>query len=326
MSIFRAATSERSMTRPSTNGPRSLMRTSTSRPFALFVTRTSVSNGNRAVQPPSWRCRCRRPRHSPFAARDTAQRSMKPGPLTRSQRFRRPHQGSEPKLSLSCRNPKTLTKRRQKPEIDTRDCNNIRDGMTTILWLTVTVIAQCIVLLYPPVILFWLIMHTNIQRWRKIGKRAYGIACLAWPALTLPLLYFRQELFSVAFNVRAWNVIPGALAILFAIRIGSQAAQIIPAKTLVGLPELEPSRNTQPLLRSGIYSRTRNPVYLAHWLVILAFAAWSGYAANWALFTLDSIFLPVMIRAEEKELSHRYGAEFDAYMRAVPRFFPKWPW
>jgi protein-S-isoprenylcysteine O-methyltransferase Ste14 len=94
----------------------------------------------------------------------------------------------------------------------------------------------------------------------------------------------------------------------------------------VGVPELEPAKNVQPLLRSGIYSRTRNPVYLAHWLIVLGAAAWSGYAANWALFGLDVIFLPLMIRAEEKELIQRYGAEYQPYMRAVPRFFPRRPW
>jgi protein-S-isoprenylcysteine O-methyltransferase Ste14 len=173
--------------------------------------------------------------------------------------------------------------------------------------------------------LFWLVIHSNIEHWRKVGKRAYWIAGLAWPVLTLPLLYFREELVSVSFDVHAWNVVLGAVAILFAIRIGSQAARIMPRRTLVGLSELEPLKNVQPLLRSGIYSRTRNPVYLTHWLVILGFAAWSGYAANWALFALDSVFLPLMIRAEERELSQRYGTEFEAYMRAVPRFFPKWP-
>ena len=44
-SICRAARKERSMTRPSINGPRSLILTSTSRPLLLFVTRTSVLNG-----------------------------------------------------------------------------------------------------------------------------------------------------------------------------------------------------------------------------------------------------------------------------------------
>jgi protein-S-isoprenylcysteine O-methyltransferase Ste14 len=79
-------------------------------------------------------------------------------------------------------------------------------------------------------------------------------------------------------------------------------------------------------LTSGIYARTRNPVYLTHWLILLAFAAWSGYAANWLLFALDAVLLPLMIHAEEKELLDRYGSAFRDYMRSVPRFFPKPPW
>ena len=128
------------------------------------------------------------------------------------------------------------------------------------------------------------------------------------------------------FNVNSWNIAIGSIAILLAMRVGFEAARVIPRRTLVGLAELEPEKNHQPLLKSGIYSQTRNPIYFTHWLLILAAANLSGYVANWTLFGLDAILHPLMIRAEEKELLERYGAEFEAYMREVPRFFPKWPW
>jgi protein-S-isoprenylcysteine O-methyltransferase Ste14 len=198
--------------------------------------------------------------------------------------------------------------------------------MATIPGFIASILAQSIVLLYPPVIFFWLIVHTQIRHWRSLGKRAYWIACLVWPLFTIPALYFREQIFSRVFEVRAWSIALGAAAIMLAFGIARQAAKVISLKTLVGIPELEPSRNMQPLLRSGIYSRTRNPVYLAHWLLILASAAWSGYAANWALFLLDTLLLPLMVRAEEQELLERYGTEFEDYRRAIPRFFPEWPW
>ena len=195
--------------------------------------------------------------------------------------------------------------------------------MPTILWPIIAFGAQSLVFLYPPVIVFWLIIHSNIDYWRKAGKtRAYWTACMAWPAIGIPVLYFRDTLFRTRWPAGWWMTALGLIALILALRVASHAAQTISLGTLVGLPELEPGKNRQPILNTGIYARTRNPVYAAHWFILLAAAALSGYAANWVLFACDSIFLPLMIRAEEKELVRRYGDEFEAYMRKVPRFFP----
>jgi protein-S-isoprenylcysteine O-methyltransferase Ste14 len=180
------------------------------------------------------------------------------------------------------------------------------------------------VLMYPGVLLFWLLIHPNIERWRGLGKRTYWIAGSVWPATWIPLVYFRREIFYARFNVPIVVLAAGVIAFVAALYIGRRAAKIIPIRTLVGLPELEPRRNKQPLLRIGIYANTRNPIYFAHWLLVFSGAALTGLAANWSLFAADCIVLPLLIRAEERELLSRYGPEFRAYMRGVPRFFPKW--
>ena len=93
-------------------------------------------------------------------------------------------------------------------------------------------------------------------------------------------------------------------------------------RTMVGFPEIEPQKNKQPILNSGIYSKTRNPLYFGHWLLVFSAAALSNFAANWVLFGLDCVILPLVIRFEERELLTRYGANYAAYMRRVPRFYP----
>jgi protein-S-isoprenylcysteine O-methyltransferase Ste14 len=114
----------------------------------------------------------------------------------------------------------------------------------------------------------------------------------------------------------------GVIAFLMGIGVLYQASHEISFRTMVGLPELKPQNKRQPLLNAGIYSKTRNPIYFAHWLVVFASAAVSNFAANWILFALEGVFLPLLIRAEERELRARYGDEFMEYMRRVPRFFP----
>ena len=206
--------------------------------------------------------------------------------------------------------------------------------MTTILWFVIVhyiwrpflPLAQLLVVFYPGVLVFWLVMHTRIEHWRKVGKRAFWIASLGWPATAVPLIYFREEVFSAQWQPREGIVSLGIVTLVVSAILARKAGTKIPLRTLIGLPELEPQKNRQPLIHDGIYSRTRNPVYLAHWLIIFSAAAISGFAANWVLFAVDCIVLPMMIRAEERELLNRYGSEFADYMRRVPRFFPKWTW
>ena len=195
------------------------------------------------------------------------------------------------------------------------------------VWVPSHALAQWLVFFYPGVLIFWLIMHCNIDRWRKIGKRAYWLASIGWPMTAGPLIYFRTELFPASWSMPPIPlVLAGVFGLLLTFVVAKRAGSRISLRTLVGLPELEPDKNTQPLIDTGIYSRTRNPVYLAHWLILFGAAAITGYRANWVLFALDCVVLPVMIRTEERELLHRYGPQFAAYMRRVPRFFPKLTW
>ena len=200
-------------------------------------------------------------------------------------------------------------------------------GLVHYIWRPFLPLAQLLVILYPGVLVFWLILHINIERWRRVGRRAYWIAGIGWPLTAVPLVYFRDQVFPVQFPFPPPGMILlGVVALAAGLTVAKRASVRISLRTLAGLPELEPQKNTQPLINAGIYSRTRNPVYLAHWLIIMAAAMISGYAATWVLFAADCVVLPTMIRAEERELLNRYGGEFADYMRRVPRFFPKWTW
>ena len=201
------------------------------------------------------------------------------------------------------------------------------------IWQIFVAIGLLLVVFYPGVWIFWLIMHLGIERWRRVGKRAYWIASLGWPLTAIPLIYFRQHLIGPAFEFVYGGapqlfamIVVGTITFSIALAIAFKANKVISLRTVIGLPELEPGKNPQPLITTGIYARTRNPVYLVHWLLLLSSAAITGFASNWAVFLIDCAVLPLMIGAEERELLNRYGAEFADYMRRVPRFFPKWTW
>lgn len=75
---------------------------------------------------------------------------------------------------------------------------------------------------------------------------------------------------------------------------------------------------------TGPYRHTRNPLYLGSAILAAGFVI---AAADWlmavlAALMLFGIYLPV-IRREELYLATRFGPEFEAFQRAVPRFWPR---
>jgi protein-S-isoprenylcysteine O-methyltransferase Ste14 len=74
------------------------------------------------------------------------------------------------------------------------------------------------------------------------------------------------------------------------------------------------------LVTTGLYSRSRNPIYIADALVLAAHAAWLGQPlALFGVPVLAAVLRP-QVRAEEAALKHRFGSEYDAYVVQVPRW------
>jgi protein-S-isoprenylcysteine O-methyltransferase Ste14 len=75
------------------------------------------------------------------------------------------------------------------------------------------------------------------------------------------------------------------------------------------------------LVVSGVYRRTRNPMYLG---LLLALAGWGLYLANIFSLLLAITFVPYMnrfqIRPEERALEQTYGEAFIDYCRRVRRW------
>jgi protein-S-isoprenylcysteine O-methyltransferase Ste14 len=80
-------------------------------------------------------------------------------------------------------------------------------------------------------------------------------------------------------------------------------------------------RASSALVVSGVYRRTRNPMYLG---LLLALAGWGLYLANPYSLLLALTFVPYMnrfqIRPEERALQQTWGEEFVDYCRRVRRW------
>lgn len=75
---------------------------------------------------------------------------------------------------------------------------------------------------------------------------------------------------------------------------------------------------------SGPYAYVRNPLYLGSLWITLGWGAMSGrWAVAAALLAVFALTHALAIRSEERYLGKRFGEEFDAYRRQVPRLLPR---
>lgn len=80
------------------------------------------------------------------------------------------------------------------------------------------------------------------------------------------------------------------------------------------------------LVQRGLYRWVRNPMYLG---VLLLVAAEAAFFASWRIgiywIGLACIFQLFVLLHEEPVLSYRFGAMYEDYKRAVPRWLPRPP-
>jgi len=111
------------------------------------------------------------------------------------------------------------------------------------------------------------------------------------------------------------------------------AAVFVVAALMVGVPAvlgfrranttvnpLKPEASTA-LVTGGVFRWTRNPMYLAMLLLLIA---WACIVSNWAALAMLPLFVAYLnrfqIRPEERALQARFGAEFESYRRKVRRW------
>jgi protein-S-isoprenylcysteine O-methyltransferase Ste14 len=77
------------------------------------------------------------------------------------------------------------------------------------------------------------------------------------------------------------------------------------------------------LVTTGIYSRTRNPVYLAFMLIIAGIAFLFPGLLTLIWLVIGIMVLYGLAKLEERDLENVYGNEYLDYKRNVPLFLPR---
>lgn len=91
------------------------------------------------------------------------------------------------------------------------------------------------------------------------------------------------------------------------------------AKTTVD--PLRPGK-ASTIVDSGVFRYTRNPMYLAMLIFLIAFVVKLGNALGLLVIAAFAIYMTaVQIASEERALTDKFGAEYEAYKAKVRRWF-----
>jgi len=127
---------------------------------------------------------------------------------------------------------------------------------------------------------------------------------------------------TIAFYENKWMWIPAAVLFCIGLILYRLSHTGFSLSQLGGLPELLPNHAHQQLVTTGIRSRIRHPVYLAHLCEMLAWSVGTGLIVCWSLTAFAIATGAFMIKMEDQELEKRFGEKYRHYRAAVPALLP----
>jgi|SRR5579871_2764904 len=179
----------------------------------------------------------------------------------------------------------------------------------------------CVV--YSTIPSFWLMVHPRAHWWRTRTRSPFRILVPVWFVVWIVMTALTGRWRHVLLYSTSWTWIPAALLFAAGIFIYSRAGTHFSWAQLGGLPEVRPDHPDIRLVTTGIRSRVRHPVYLAHLCEMLAWSIGTGLLVCWILTAFAIATGAVMIRMEDAELQSRFGEQFASYRKNVPPVLPR---
>ena len=152
-----------------------------------------------------------------------------------------------------------------------------------------------------------------------IGEHKIGDAGQAIFAILFGLVYIAD---SFVFGFSTWlnEVVPNI------IRVSAGIIVLILSGffSLAGMRKVFNEVREKPeVIRRGVFSIVRHPVYLGEILLYMGFLFFSLSIASAFVWLLAVIFLYYISRYEEKILLDYFGDEYRTYMKEVPMWIPR---
>jgi protein-S-isoprenylcysteine O-methyltransferase Ste14 len=184
------------------------------------------------------------------------------------------------------------------------------------------VIAVLLVVTLIPAISSWYVIHPFTRFWRRLGTVAsFSVIYSVLISGCVLLWEFRAALVGPDLGFRPWLMLLAVPAAVLGIRIARARRRFLTQRILVGVPEISSSDKGR-LITGGVYDRVRNPRYLEFVLLSFVYVAFANYGGVWLWYAGTFPALHLVVLLEERELRERFGEEYDAYCRRVPRYVP----
>ena len=176
----------------------------------------------------------------------------------------------------------------------------------------------------PPAVLFWVAVHPLARVWRRAGYWWGYAAGLAPSIVTVALsLRFRGDIARTDLGANPVLFACGLVLLGVAVAIRRLWQRQLTTGTMLGLPELAPTKYPGRLLTDGIYARVRHPRYLQMAVAMAGWALLANHLAGYLVVVVVVAELAIVIPLEERELAERFGAEYEAYRQRVPALLPR---
>ena len=186
-------------------------------------------------------------------------------------------------------------------------------------WFAVTAMVMM-----PPAILYWYIVHPFIHVWRRLGKlTTYSLLAVIFFGVGYVCWLGRDVLVGADRGTNPWLWPPALVCYALAMWIQIRIKKQLTFRVLAGVPELDADGKGGTLLHDGLYARMRHPRYVAIILGTTAWALFTNYVGMYVLIAVTVVGLAGIARLEERELIGRFGEEYAAYRRRVPMFIPR---
>ena len=172
-------------------------------------------------------------------------------------------------------------------------------------------------IVYSSIPSFWLAIHPFAERWRSRKGKVYPIIGGIWLALIVLLGAATWPRHAETLYSTPWSLLVAAVLFGSGIFIYRRIGNDFGGDRLIGRSEVQPEQYEQRLITTGVHSRMRNPIYLAHLCILTAWTIGSGLLVLFALWAFAIITGIFMIRTEDAELEKRFGDQYREYRKRV---------
>ena len=152
-----------------------------------------------------------------------------------------------------------------------------------------------------------------------IGEHKIGDAGQAVFAILFLIVYITDSFifgFSTFFN----EIVPNIIRVVAGILVLIVAGYFSMTGMKIVFDEV---RDRPEVIRKGVFSIVRHPVYFGEILLYLGLLLFSMSIASAFIWIMTIIFLNYIARYEEKILVDHFGDEYKTYMQEVPMWLPK---